>query len=195
MDRAADLNAALKFVIDRIAEEAAQFGEPLSREQHLLLQNLPSDSVANFAASDPEFLAIVPKDLNYERVCALGKSAYLGDVPRSLGTLEWEFASAVFLLHNHPMWTLLHYAGVKSRRPWWDRFLLVFFALLLIAVIMTIFFTLGMNSEPWPPVKWVGLAVALTSVMLLTRWGSRRIEQWQLEQEIERCRSGFHAMN
>jgi hypothetical protein len=39
----ADLDAALRFVIGRIEEEANQSGKPLSDEERLLLNNLPKD--------------------------------------------------------------------------------------------------------------------------------------------------------
>jgi hypothetical protein len=191
MDHAADLSAALKFVIDRIAEEAAQSGQPLSSGEHRLLQYLPSSSSTNaLASSNPEVLIPIPRDLNYERVCAIGKYAYLKAAQHDRETLEWEFASAVFLAENHPMWSLLHYAGVRNRRPWWDRFLLFFFALAWIVIAMATMLFLG---EPWTTAKRTAVVVAIALLTLSMRWGSRRIELWQLGQEIERCRVAFEA--
>jgi len=73
MDRTADLDSALSFVIGRIAEQAKVSGEPLSDEQRLLLNYLPSETPANW---DPEFPVLVPRNINLERICALGKAAY-----------------------------------------------------------------------------------------------------------------------
>src|SRR5213080_17628 len=77
MDRTADLDSALSFVIGRIAEQATVSGKPLSDEQRLLLNYLPSETPANW---DPEFPVLVPRNINLERVCALGKAAYLHDL-------------------------------------------------------------------------------------------------------------------
>ena len=52
------------------------------------------------------------------------------------GSPEWEFAFNVSKLNRHPMVWLLQWAGVKQRRPWWDRWLL--FAASLLFVIATI---------------------------------------------------------
>ena len=100
MDRTADLDSALSFVIGRIAEQAKVSGEPLSDEQRLLLNYLPSETPANW---DPEFPVLVPRNTNLERVCALGKAAYLHDRKLNPSSLDWEFAFAVFMLNRHPM--------------------------------------------------------------------------------------------
>ena len=100
MDRTADLDSALGFVIRRIAEQAKLSGESLSEEQRLLLKYLPSETPANW---DPEFLVLVPRNINLERVCALGKAAYLYDRQVNPSSLDWEFAFAVFTLNRHPM--------------------------------------------------------------------------------------------
>jgi len=55
MNRTADLEAALRFVIGRIEQEAARSGESLSEEQRFLLNNLPKDSVLSQPhGGDPE---------------------------------------------------------------------------------------------------------------------------------------------
>ena len=100
MDRTADLDSALSFVIDRIAEQAKLSGEPLIDEQRLLLNHLPSSRPANW---DPEILLLVPRNINLERVCALGKAAYLYNRQVNPSSLDWEFAFAVFTLNRHPM--------------------------------------------------------------------------------------------
>src|SRR5437868_14318493 len=112
MDRTADLDSALSFVIRRIAEQAKLSGEPLSDEQRLLLNHLPSSRPANW---DSEILLLVPRNINLERVCALGKAAYQHDRQVNPASLDWEFAFAVFTLGRHPMGGLLHWAGMKLR--------------------------------------------------------------------------------
>ena len=57
MDRTADLDAALSFVIGRIAEQAKLSGEPLSEQQRLLLNYLPSPTPAVWYPGIPEMLA------------------------------------------------------------------------------------------------------------------------------------------
>ena len=132
MDRTADLDSALSFVIGRIAEQAKLSGEPLSDEQRLLLNHLPSSRPANW---DPEFLLLVPRNINLERVCALGKAAYRHDRQVNPESLDWEFAFAVFTLYRHPMGGLLQWAGMKLRRPRWDGLLLIVTALLPIVAV------------------------------------------------------------
>lgn len=100
MDRSADLNSALSFVIGRIAEQAKLSGEPLSDEQRLLLNHLPSRTPANW---DPEIVVLTPRNINLERVCALGRAAYQHDRQVNPTALDWEFAFAVFMLDRHPM--------------------------------------------------------------------------------------------
>jgi hypothetical protein len=65
IDRTADLDAALGFVIDRIAEQGELSGEPLGVEQRLLLNYLPSRTPQTW---DPEFFVLVPRNANLERV-------------------------------------------------------------------------------------------------------------------------------
>src|SRR5438445_13667 len=93
--RRADLNSALSFVIGRIAEQAKLSGEPLSDEQRLLLNHLPSRTPANW---DPEIVVLVPRNINLERVCTLGKAAYQYDRQMNPTALDWEFEFAVFTL-------------------------------------------------------------------------------------------------
>lgn len=81
MDRTADLNAALSFVIGRVEEQAKQSGEPLTKEQRLLLSTLPSPMpVSPDWASEFGPATLVPRNIDYERLCALGKAARLNDL-------------------------------------------------------------------------------------------------------------------
>lgn len=52
MDRTADLESALRFVIRRIEEQATRSGEPLSEEQRMLLNYLPTSSSGGGSPED-----------------------------------------------------------------------------------------------------------------------------------------------
>ena len=133
MDRTADLEAAQRFVSGRIAEQATLSGEPLNDEQRLLLNYMPSSPVVFF---DPE-TTLVPRNINYERLCALAKAAYLNDRKINPESLDWDFAFAVFTLNRHPMWGLMHSSGVKKyRRPLCQPFVIIAALFPLIAVIL-----------------------------------------------------------
>jgi hypothetical protein len=191
MNRTADLDAALGFVIGRIEQEAARSGESLSDEQRFLLNNLPKDSVSSQPyGGDPEIPAQPsPRDAAYERVCAVAKLAHHNDLRLNpASALDWEFAAAVTKLNRHPMSWLLQWAGVKVHRPWWDRWLLIAVALLFIFSVTTV--ALLMGSEPWTPFQWAGVGAVYIGVLVLLYFASRRIEEWQLIQNIERCRRG-----
>jgi len=180
MDRTADLNSALSFVIGRIAEQATVSGEPLSDEQRLLLNYLPSTAIWN-----PEFTVPVPRNINLERVCALGKAAYLHDRQLNPSSLDWEFAFAVFTLNRHPMGGLLQLAGMKLRRPRWDGLLLIVTALLpIVAVVLLVW-----NADgPLFLFRSEGIGSGCVAIMLLMFLASRRIEKQRLKEYIERCR-------
>jgi hypothetical protein len=180
MNQTADLDSALTFVIGRIAEQAKLSGEPLSDEQLLLLSYLPTAPPANW---DPEMPVLTPRNIDLERVCALGKTAYQHDRQANPASRDWEFAFAVFTLASHPMGGLLQVAGLKLLKPRWDRLLLVATALLtLVAVLLYV----------WKADGALSLSAAMGSVcaviILAMFLGSRRIEKQRLEEEIERCR-------
>src|SRR5580765_6748882 len=141
MDRTEDLDLALSFVIGRITEQAKPSGVPLSDEQLLLLNYLPSSMPQNW---DLEMPVLVPRDLNLERVCTLGKAAYEHDCQLSPASLNWEFAFAVVTLNRHSMRGLLQLAGMKPRRPSWDGFSLIVAALLpMVAVLLVVWWSDG----------------------------------------------------
>jgi hypothetical protein len=98
MDRTADLDSALSFVVGRIAEEARLSGEPLNEQQRLLLSYLPSSTTTNL---HPEIPVLVPRNINLERLCELGKAAYLHDRQLNPKSLDWEFAFSVLRLNRH----------------------------------------------------------------------------------------------
>jgi hypothetical protein len=78
MDRAADLETALTFVVRRIEEQAKESGHPLNDEEHSLLKNLPATNVNYLSWAAPELgpPELVPRNINLERLCALAKTAY-----------------------------------------------------------------------------------------------------------------------
>ena len=185
MDQTTDLEAALRFVARRIEEEAKASGRPLNDEQHLLLKNLPDSNVKlSWAAPDLGPPELVPRNIHLERLCALAQAAYLNDHKINPESLDWEFAFAVFRLRHHPMWGVLQTAGVKMyRRPLWDQFFVVIAGLLpLFAVIL-----LATNGPP-TIFGWVGVLCATVAMMLSIYFASRRIEEWQLENHIDKCR-------
>jgi hypothetical protein len=140
--------------------------------------------------SDPESPTVpVPRDTVFERLCALARDARKSDVRLApTSALDWEFAAAVSKLNHHPMSWLLHWAGVKVRRPWWDRWLLVLAALLVIFSGAGLMLLAG--NPPWTPFRWIGFAAAYIAVLLPIYFASRRLEEWQLKRNIESCRRG-----
>jgi hypothetical protein len=185
MNRTADLDAALSFVTSRVNEQATLSRDLLNVQQSLLLTNLPSSTPAIWIPGpetpDP---TLVPRDVNFERLCALAKAAYLNDRETNPGSLDWEFALAVFTLNRHPMWGVLHSAGVKMyRRPLWDQLFVIIAALFpVIAVIL-----LAWNGSR-TLFQWAGILCGIVAVMLLIYFASRQIEQWHLGNHIERYR-------
>jgi hypothetical protein len=180
MDRTAYLDSALSFVIGRIAEQAKLSGEPLSDEQRLLLNYLPSSGPANW---DPEIPVLVPRNINLERVCALAKAAYQHDRQANRTSLDWEFAFAVFTLDRHSMRGLLQWAGMKLHRPRWDGLLLIVTALLPIMAVVLLVWNADRSLF-----RAVGIGSGCVAIMLLMFFASRRIEKQRLEEDIERCR-------
>jgi hypothetical protein len=186
-----DLDTALGFVTERIEEEATRSGEPLTDAQRFLLNNLPTYSALPQGwGSDPESpLVLVPRDTAYERLCTVAKVAHDNDLrlnPPS--AFDWEFAAAVSKLHHHPMSWLLHWAGVKERRPWWDRWLLIAAALLFILSFLPLMLLAG--SGPLTRLQWTGIGAGYATVLVLAYFASRWIEEWQLKQDIKKCRRG-----
>ena len=155
VNRTADLDAALAFVIGRIEEEATRSDEPLSDGQRFLLNHLPKVSALPQAdGADPESpMLLLPRDIEYERLCGLAKAAHRNDLRLNPAlVIDWDFAAAVSKLNGHPMSWLLQWAGVKVRRPLWDRWLLIAAALLLISSVATAAALAG--TEPWTPFRW-----------------------------------------
>jgi hypothetical protein len=182
MDRNADLEAALSFVIGRIAEQAKLSGEPLTDEQRLLLTYLPSRSlpIGQLEIQEP-----VPRNINLERVCALAKAAYQDDRQSNPTSLDWEFALAVFTLYRHPMSGLLQWIGMKLRRPKWDVLALIVTAFLPIVAL-----ALAAWNADGPMHRSVGIGAACIAMMPLIFFALKRSQKQRLEEDIRRYRPG-----
>lgn len=76
----------------------------------------------------------------------LAKAAHLNDLELNPRSHDWEFAFNVLKLNHHPMCWLLQWAGVKLRRPWWHRWLLMIAA--LVFIISTTCLMLVVMNQP-----------------------------------------------
>lgn len=194
MDQTADLDAALNFVIRRVEEQAKQSGEPLTKEQRLLLNTLPSAMpVSPDWASEFGPAALVPRNIDYERLCALGKAARLNDLLLNPSALDWDFAFVVFQLNNHPMWGLLLIAGMKYRKPLWDQLLLIIAALLFVVTMLALTFL--SRNQPLTLFKGIEIGSGSGLILLLAYLASRQVEKLRLEKNIERCRLASRFAN
>jgi hypothetical protein len=183
-----DLDAALNFVIGRVEEQATLSGKRLNEEHRFLLKNLPS-STSGIGSTYFEPPPLLPRNVNYERLCALGKAAYLSD-RKLTPSLDWEFALAVFKLNNHPMHGLLKWSGVRQRRPASDVLLLIISALLLVTTVVALaaLLVLFAGNTRWTAVLWIGVGFVYFALILGMYFATRRMEQRQQEKEIDRCR-------
>lgn len=196
MDRTTDLETALNFAVRCIEEQAKTSGHSLNEDEHSLLKNLPPSNV-NYPVWDPELGPpdLVPRNINLERLCALAKTAYLSERQIHPASLDWEFAFAVFRLNRHPMWGLLQQAGVKYRRPPWDGILLVIASLLFVVAALTLAFLIGLGNGPWTRLQWIEFGLGYSAFVVLMHFGSRRVEEMQLQKEIERCRDSCRLVS
>jgi hypothetical protein len=189
MNPTADSDTSLAFVIGRIEEEAMRSGQLLSDEQRFLLNHLPNNSAFPiWNNADPEWPAVlIPRDAAFERLCAVAGAAHNSDARLNpASTLDWEFAVAVLKLNRHPMSWLWSWTSMKERRPWWDRWLLVAAALLVIIGFIALILIAG--NDPWTRFQWIGIGAGCTAILILLQFASGRIEERQLKQIIERCR-------
>jgi uncharacterized membrane protein YcjF (UPF0283 family) len=138
--------------------------------------------------ADPEWPAfLIPRDTAFERLCTLARAAHNADAQLNpASTLDWEFAVAVLKLNRHPMSWLLGWAGMKERRPWWDRWLLIVAALLVAIGFAAVMLIAGNDS--WSRFQWAGVGAGYVAILILLYLGSRWTEQRQLKQTIERHR-------
>ena len=191
MNRDVDLDDALSFVVKRIETEATRSGKPLTEEEGLLLNNLPTAPLFPLTTSSgPEFPPLpVPRHLAYERLIALAKEARQHDVRvDSMSDRRWRYTATVCKLNKHPMSWLLHWSGIREQKPWWDRSLLIISATLLVSCFVAIIF-LGI-AETWTRLGWIAGGLGYFVVVLLLFFGFRYIGKWQLRREVEKYRLG-----
>jgi cyanate permease len=81
---------------------------------------------------------------------------------------------------------LWRWPSMKERRPWWDRWLLIAAALLVIIGFITLILIAG--NDPWTRFQWIGIGAGCPAILILLQFASQRIEERQLKQIIERCR-------
>ncbi len=182
-----DLEIALSFVTRRIGEEAVRSGQSLSVEEQALLEDLPTESVLpDPNSSDSEALTLrPPRDLAYERLCALAKQAHRRDLQFDPSGRDWQFALAVTALNRHPMSWLLGWAEVKGRRAWWDGCLLVVTALVCICTWMALMFV---GTESHLRFRWLIVAAGAATLIAAMGFGARWMQQSQLRRTIEKNR-------
>jgi hypothetical protein len=191
MKTTSDLEAALSFVTSRIEEAAFRSGDPLSEEQRYLLHHLPTSSPFPYDRSvttigDSE---LVPRDFDFEKLCEAAKSARAYDLRLNpTSAAEWEFAAAVAKLDHHPISWLLEWSGVRVRRPWWDKWLLVGFAFLFVLFSCGVML-LALAASPSTRLQWGAIGVVYVAVLVAAYFASRRIEEWQLIRTIESRRT------
>jgi len=184
----ADLDTALSFVIDRIEDEATRSGEPLDDEERFFLRHLPANSVIP-QSIDPEIPNFILRDFQYEKLCELAKAAYSRDLKTNPGSaVIWKFAYATSQLNRHPMSWLLHWAGVKERRPWWDRWLLAGAGLLFVVIELLVMALGEYLGESWTRMKWTVVGGGCTALLVLFYFISRRVEDRLWKQTVERYR-------
>jgi hypothetical protein len=188
MNEHADLDDALSFVVKRIEREATRSGKPLTEEESLLLNNLPTAPLfAVMEPMDPEFPPPlpVPRDLAYERLIALAKEARNQDVRvESESDRKWRYAATLCKLNRHPMSWLLRWSGIREQRPWWDRSLLFISATVLVFCFLAMIL-LGI-IETWTRLEWVAGGLGYLMVVLSLYFGSQYVAEWQLRREVEK---------
>jgi hypothetical protein len=186
MHSSTDLIAALNFVTQRIEAEAKLQGEPLNDDERVLLHNLPTESLIDVSPG-PDSPGLVLRDFGYERLCSLAKAAYRADLSMSSGgTAAWEFAAAVSRLHRHPIRFVLQWGGVKVQKPWWDKWLLIVAA--LVVVVVGLAGGLLIDGQPKTSARFIITVSVAAAFFLAIYFSSRQIERWQLKQTVENCR-------
>ena len=197
----ADLEIALAFVIERIAEEAERSGTPLEDDENEFLNHPPTQptnpTVAWGFNTAYEYFWPTPvlRDFRFERLCNLAKDAHLHDLQiRPDATREWEFAAAVLQAHRHPLSWLLQWAHIRSamRRARWDRLLLVGTATLVVSVFLIGAIALSVltegRGEVWKWTLCVAGGCAYGAFLTSLYFAVRRIESRQRQQNIENYR-------
>lgn len=185
----ADLNTALAFVIQRVEQQATRSGDPLNRDEQHLLRHLPRRPRVStwYDPENPTFQVRDQLHELYEKLCALAKDAHVHDlrVDPALAA-DWEFSAAVSRLHKHPMAWLLWWAGLRKRKPWWDKWVLL--GVSLVFVICGISPVLFQLQKRWAAFQWVVFGSTYAAIFFLAYLLSRWSENRQFKQDIEKCR-------
>jgi hypothetical protein len=182
------LDTALTFVTKRVEEEATRSGASLDAGERYLLTHLPATSALPEWV-DGESPTLVPRDFPYEKLCALTRAARVYDLRTRPGAAqEWEFAAAVFKLNRHPMSWLLQWAGLREPRPWWDSWLLISAALLVIGVMMSVMLFVETRSPSWTWIHWTAFSCVCAVAVVCLYLASRSFWDWQARRAVERCR-------
>jgi hypothetical protein len=191
-----DLEIALTFVIKQIDEEAARSGAPLDDDERYFLRHLPAhptNSTFNSVSYSESPLPIL-RDYSYETLCTLAKNARLYDIgARPEASRDWDFSAAVFQLEHHPMSWLLHWAGMKKKRPRWDRWFLLGTAILAVFMFLFGAITLSVLTEGLRAIwKWIffiaGGCISLI-VLVFAYVATQRLEKRELRKLVDRHRS------
>jgi hypothetical protein len=195
----AELDVALTFVVEGIAQEAERSAAPLDDDEQYFLNHLPTEPTNPTAgwgfntAYEGYWPEPVLRDLRFERLCKLAKDARLHDLQtRPDAAREWEFAAAVLELHRHPMSWLLKWAGIRTRKrsARWDRLLLV--ATAAFVVVLSLVGALALSAltdgqrEFWKWTLWVAGACAYGTILTLLYLAVRRLEARQGERNVEK---------
>lgn len=196
MDRTADLELALNWVIRRVEKQANESGHPLNEEERFLLRNLPSRSDWVSWAPDLGPPSLAPRNLNLERLFALGRAAYLTDRRANTQLPDWRFAFAVFTFNAHPMWGILRHAGLEERRPLADLPYLIGGGLLVVLGLLFAMVPLLLApSALWSLFLSIGIGLASVAGTIWLYSASKRIQARRLEKEIERSRLAAHSVD
>jgi hypothetical protein len=196
----ADLTNALQFVVSRIHEEAERSGAPLDDDEDDFLKHLPTAptnplSVGSPMASESGWPSPALRDLPFERLCELAKSAHLHNVRgRPEAEREWAFAAAILRLKRHPMAWLLEWAGIKApkHQARWDRFLLISTALLIVSLFICGVLGVARLAEGrdyfqrW--ILWITAGCVYSAFNTFLFLAVRRLEVWKLGQDIQKGR-------
>jgi membrane associated rhomboid family serine protease len=120
----------------------------------------------------------------------LAKSAYDHDLSLSAEAgNDWEFAIAVLKLQGHQMLWLLQWGGVEEKKPWWDKWLLLAAAFLVIVVGVGGMCFAGIG--PPGQVRWIIVFCGFVGLLLLIPFLSQRLERRRLQRMVEACRSSL----
>jgi hypothetical protein len=187
MNQDTDLDDALNFVENEIQREASQSGQPLTEEEGILLNNLPTAPVFPLTSATDPAQRPVPRDLAYERLIAVAKEARQRDNRvGSISDRKWRYAATVCKLNRHPMSWLLHWAGIREENSWWDRSLLIISATFLALCLITIIL-LGI-IDAWTRSTWIAGGIGYCVLVLSLYFGTRHLEDRQLRRDVEKYR-------